>query len=510
MAGIIEPINGQDKDQKAEIYLNNNQAERVQIQETEIDLLNIFTYMKLSRSVFVWLIIAFVTLGVFLPYTYGLYSTHTPSVYAVISYEYGAAGDMKTPDGRTLDVTLLSSSNIIANAIKKSRLPQQINPVDVANNIHIKHVLTGESKQRKEILEKVGSEKATTTSPLEYIADMQAAASYSYRNRYIIQLDNKYGETYLSGEEMEELLNNIIAEYKSYFYANYGSFRLPDNTIKDIDIEELDYIEWLDNMTDVLNSLSAYCTAMNKTGFATYRSVEKGFTFNDINRLITLTKETRIDYLYSFVYYNYLAKNSDNVVTRYSYTLRNLERDLSVLNENITTGANIIENYRINNILISRQGNGEDGGNSIKAKSVTDYYNNLILEQAERYDEKAALLVRMNAIRDKIDGFSNKAGYASRAAIAEEEIRDINELCLRIYNLVEGLSNEIVNSESFSGAYITSIDASYTGGFLSENLKNMMMGAAIGALAAFAAWVLYGVVKELQNGSGKAGMNDRG
>ncbi len=492
-------VNNQYRDQR--LYSQPRQV-------IEINILNIFRYMKKAKGIFIWLMIICFSVGTAVPYMWGLLKTHVDEVKALISFEYEEAGELLTPDGRKLDVNQITSSNVIAKALKNSGLQDTLSSGVVSNNMSISRMLTDESRQKKEILKKLSESNANTGNPSEYIENLQNAINYTYKNQYVITLKNGFGSegsmVYLTGDDLSTLLNNIVAEYKDYFFETYGDFTFPDNKIDDVSLEELDYIEWLDNMVTILDSLSDYCEEMDESDFSNYYSSKNGFSFSDINRLIKIVKNTKVDYLYSYVYYNCLAKDTDSVITKFNYSLKNLKYTIDVVNENITNGAKLIETYKINSILINRQMNGSGDDSVIRANSVTDYYNNLVLQQAKYYEEKADLLVIADGLQDKINGFSGNKATAEKIAIAENEIAEVNSLCRQLFNLVNGLAEEIAGSETFAGSYITSVDATYDWGFFSANKKNILMGAVLGVFIAGIAWCVYGFIKEVANVARKA------
>ncbi len=506
MAENYESVTGQSKDSKVEIYLNNSRNEQYQEQQTEIDLLNVLVNMKNTRQIFLWLTAVCMVIGMLFPYFGVMFKTHVEEVSAVIGFQYDEASEMLTPDGRPLDVNMIASSNIVAKAIENTGIEKNLSVSAVSNNLTVSRMLTEDAKQRKEIIEKLISANISTGAPSEYINDLQEAMNYTYKDQYVIKLKNGFGESgnFLSEEDLVALLNNIIVEYKKYFFETYGNFKLPENSIDDIRLEELDYIEWLDNMVAILDALSDYCTSEEMEEFKDYRSVKTGFSFGSIDKLISLIKTSKVDYLYSYVYYNCLAKEADNVITKFNYSQRALKQKLDVVNVNIENGTNLIENYKINNILINRQSSSDGEDAVIKAKSVTDYYNNLVLNQAKLYAEKAELQVKYDDIQDKINGFSKNSASAGHLAIAETEIKEVNALCRRVYNLVNGLAEEIASSETFAASYVTSVDATGEGGFFSANLKKIAMGGGIGLVISVALWGMFAFIKEIKDSTKRA------
>ena len=495
-----------DKDGKIEVLLRNDDT---YTEEAELSLFNVFVNMRKTLRLYAWIILLCLSIGLAAPYSIMLLKDKTASVSGVITFQYAKASDGQTPDGRTLDVNLLKSSNIIAQAIKKTHLSKEISVNSVAQNISISRMLSDNAKKQLEIMQKMDDATIDMKEPEKYVDFVNGMGTGSYRNQYIVTLNNGFGNenssVTLSGSEMASLLNNIIDEYETYFFDTYDSFTLPDNTIEDISVEELDYIEWLDNMDDILNSLSNYCTSEEHGRFLNYRSKDDGLSFADINRMINLIRSARVDYLYAYVYYNGLAKDKERILTRFQYTLRNINHSLDSLNENITNGEQLIANYKNSNILVSRQNMGDTETEDINIPSITEYYNNLILKQANMYSDKFSTELSIKNLNEKISIFSKSYVSSSKLAVGEKEIVEVNDICRKLYELARRHAEEIVNSETYRNSFITEIGATDDSKFFSGDLiKKMLIGGAAGAFLGFALWFCKAFITEWKDADRRA------
>ena len=510
MAEKYDLVARPEKDSKVEIYLNNPEPVMMDDSEGEISLMNVFAYMKKARGFFAWITIVCMIVGVLVPYVAGLMGSPAESVSAVITFHYDGAENLKAPDGSELDVGFIMSSYVLSDAVRSTHLSKDVSINSVSQNMKVSRMLSEDTQKMMEILQKMDGSSPNADDPSKYISAVKDV-EYTYKNQYIITLNNGFStgganskKVYLNGAELALLLNNTIDVYRKYFFETYDSFRLPDNTIEDISLDELDYIEWLDNMYTVLDSLSDYCADEGKGTYLQFRSETNGLSFNDIRKMIQLVRSTRVDYLYSYVYYNYLAKDKDRLVTKFNYSLRSLNHDLNTVNSNITDGATLIENYKNNNILLNRRATDEGDDKDLSAKSVTDYYNNLIMKQSGLYTQKATISTKIDNLQKKITGFSRSSGTASKMALVDQEIKEVNDICREIYDLVKNLAVEISESETYKSSFITTIDASYYGGFFSDNGKKIAIGCAAGLFLGLAAWFVYGFAKELKESSRKA------
>ncbi len=498
------PLN--DNDSKIEVLLKNDESlER----DDDLNLLNIFTNMKKSFRLYSWIILLCFAIGLLAPYSILLIKDKTPSVSAVVTYQYSAASEGKNPDGSNLDVNILKSSNIISSALKSTHLSKDISASAVAQNIFISRMLTDGSKKSLEIMQKMDEATIDMQEPEKYVDFINSMNTGSYRDQYIVTLQNDFGtdesSVSLNGDEMASLLNNIIDEYEKYFFETYDVFSLPDNTIDDISVEELDYIEWLDNMDNILDSLSSYCTNEAHGRFLNYRSKIDGLSFADINRMINLVKSARVDYLYAYVYYNGMAKDKERIITRFEYSLRNLNHSLAVIEENISNGASLIENYQTGNILISRQSVGDNETQDITTKSVTEYYNSLIIKQADLYGQKSSTELSIDNLNDKIRLFTKGPSSKAKIENVESEIVEVNGICKQLYDLARRHAEEIVESETYRNSFITEINATDTNKFFSGNLiKKVLIGAAAGIFLGCAMWFVSAFTAEWKEADRRA------
>jgi len=218
--------------------------------------------------------------------------------------------------------------------------------------------------------------------------------------------------------------------------------------------------------------------------------------------MINLIKSTRVDYLYSYIYYNSLAKDRDGLITKLNYQKRSLDHELNIVKQNIADGAALIASYKNSNILINKQSSNSEDTESqdITTKSITDYYNSLILKQSDFFASKNNTELELNNLNDKIRRFSS--GYASPGKLAsvDQEIASVNNICRQLYDLVRDHAIEIRDSEAYRNSFITEINAYYIGGFFnSANVKSILMGGVIGLLVGFVIWFGNSLMKEIRD-----------
>nr|MCR5329764.1 hypothetical protein [Lachnospiraceae bacterium] len=464
----------------------------------EIDLVRVFENMGKKKKIYAWIIIACLLIGLAAPLLMAEMAEKTGRVSAVITLLYPEAKQQLAPDKTPLDMNYIASSYIIQNALNKAKLSTSIPISAIERNISITSLLSEDTRQRLEVVEKLTDESKDYGEVLN--------VNYVYEGRYIITLENGFStdpearkKTYLEGNDLSNLLNGIVTAYNEYFFETYMDFKLPDNTKDSYASEELDYVERLDNMVELLNALSRYCTDKEKGEFLTYRSLKDGMSLADINECIRLVKDIDVDYLYSYVYFNNISKDADSMLTKFAYTLRNLEMDLSRINDSIADNAMLISEYKNDNIVVSMS----EQGTSQVSSSVTDYYNDLIKTQAGYFESKAALNENIANINDLVNGFKSVSTKKAQMKYVANELVSLTGICNSLYDLVEEHASEIINSDFYRNSYVDFIGAQYIDEsfFNASTVKKTAIGAAVGLFLGIVIWGMDGLITEIKRGS---------
>lgn len=501
MSDINEKIKNlkTDDDSKVQVVIKKEDRENLD----ELNLLHIFVNMKQKGRIYAWLIVLCMLVGLAAPMLMSELAEKTEDVTAVITFEYPGGEKLLVPgsiddtkkEPEYLDLNYIASSYILQNAINKTKLSKNISASALAANIKLEKLLTDATRQELEVMSQVLDADNKLAGDVKEV-------TYNYENQIIITLSNGFGskkdkkKTYLDGGELSSLLNSIADEYSDYFFDTYSTLILPNSDIANLDMASMDYIERLDSMLDVLNTLEQYCRDPEKEEYLNYRSKMDGMSFADICDCIKLVKDIDVDYLYAYVYFNCIAMDRNTTVTKYEYSLRNAMQAMKILNENIDTNANVIANYKNDNILVA----STEGDAKQLSTAVTDYYNELILKQAEYYVEQSDTQTTIDNLNDKISGFKNSSSSATQLSYVENELDSIYNICCELYKLTVAHASEIIDSDFYRNSYLTIIGAQYDGeSFMSAaTVKKAAIGAVVGAVLAAFIWCFDGLVMEFK------------
>lgn len=482
-----------ENNKKVEVLLKREEG----VVETELNLLNVFSNMNKKKNIYVWIIILFMLIGLSIPMYMAEHNKETERVSALITFLYPDAKRQKTPDGKDLNIRYITSSYVLQNALKKTKLTNNPSISAIERNITIETLLAESTRKNLEVLQKV----TETNKNFASVSDLK----YQYDGKYIITLSNGFSTAsdtvYLSGNELSNLLNNIIESYNEYFFMTYSNMTLPDNNLDSIINSDLDYIERLDEIIKLFNSLSAYCTDKTKKEYLTYRSKKDGLSFLDLNDYIKLTKDIDVDYLYSYIFANNITKGKQATLTKFEYNLTNTEREFNAILASIENNSSLITEYKNDNIAISLSEEAANKTGSI----VTDYYNRLIINQADYYEKKAELGEQIANLNYKISGFNSNKNDQSQINYVEKEIEKLKNSCKIIYDLTKEHAEEIIESASYKNSFISYIGSQYKGNsiFNTANIKKVLTGMFAGIFIAIFLWGLDGLIVEIKASSHK-------
>ena len=498
-----------DDNRPIELHVKREQTEEYQ----ELDLVNVFLNMGRKKKIYAWLIAACLLVGLMVPLAMAQMKGKTESVSTVLTLLYPGADKEYAPGElakvtqergyvpATINMGDIKSSYVLRNAVNRARLSVNVPIAAIESNIRVERMLTDESRRSIEVAGKaMEADKKNYESALEVV--------YTYSGKYTVTLDNGFTtdpngrhKTFLSNGDMTSLLNSIMYCYNDFFFRTYMNMEFPENKTAVIMDENLDFIERLDEMVSFLEDLSAYCTDEAKGDYLLTPSKLDGLSLSDINDCIALVRSNNVDYLYAYVFYNSVARSNDTMVTRYEYLLRDLNNRLEGLDGEIANNDALISEYRNDEIVVnlSEQGVGE------VSSAATDYYNSLIMEQADNYREQAEMLEEAEGMENKLNGLRNRYSYAAQIKYVEDEIDSLAGICERLYNITSDHAGEIMTSESYRNSFMTHIDAQYRKASLlsASTIKKMLIGMVAGGMVAVVVWGFDGLAAEFMRGRKK-------
>lgn len=472
---------------------------RPQSNEVTIDLGNVFHNMKMKRRIFSWLLVFCLVVGLCVPLL--LYQFNRPmltvSSVAVLRYEvkvgdseYVPVTDLTAPDGEPLDLNQITSSYVLQTALDGLSLSQPVTAAQLRNNIRIQTILTEESSRVKEALAGLAEAKDSKAYTRLETAEMK------YQNRFVVSLANGFGKedsrvkTELKDDELKQVLDRVLTVYNDYLVKTYADIKLPEDKFSAIDIQELDILESLDLLRAGIDDLLGYMSKKTDAVRA-YRSSKTGRSLEDWEETLKTFRNINVDYLYTLVSEDAVTRDKTALLTTWKYQLRITQNELDKVSAEITETQKILDTYQNDNIYISMQ----ESDDTRTTQAATDYYNNLVLQQAENYRTARELRLTAQDYEDRILRMEAATGTQVTEAVEEELSRSL-DTAKSLYGQVREHMEEVFSSSMYTQYEEHSVPQGKLQNFLVANLKKMLIFGVVGVVIACGLWFLAGLAPE--------------
>ena len=460
---------------KIDLYINNNEEEA-----KGISIMNVFSRLKQRFHIYVWVMVIGLLAGLLAPTLMYTFKDKQESAVAILGLDYANAEKSKAPDGSNLDITYLKSSYIVQNALNNVTLSKEVSTASVQSNLVITGILTDETRQKMEIINKLEEVKNVDFS--KYLAEF----TKEYRAQYVISLNNGFGtgnnKVRLSSSDLSHLLSAVTNAYNDYFVETYQDIELPTNEIDAINIDFLDYLDILDKASDSLSNLQAYCN--NRANLMSGYRASNGFSFNDLAGMIGDLRDANIKDLYSYIYLNNVCKDRYVLLNTYQNSKENYQNQLTVVESDIATTYQAMQDCEKDIIEIK-----DTSGSSETFQLKSAYYNQLVLDYSNLNAQKTALEEKIAMLDYRIDKLNGPEATQQEKDAVEAEIQDIMAISKDLFTLVSDSSNELFYSNAYQNRYMHSV-TTYESESLSDNLKTFVMGALVGLFLGAAIWVV--------------------
>lgn len=504
-----------DRDAQIQVVVNSPGGD-----EDTIDLSRVFHTMKLKRRVFAWVLVLCIAIGACAPLALYQFTKEPLTVSSVVTLKYQivdptmtdemleALGpdeeipmvpveDLTAPDRTELDLNQITSSYVLQSALDGLALSGPVTPSLLRGNMVIERILTEDSRRQQEVAASMVEDKNSQA----YSAVQELRLRYE--NTFVVSLTNGFGDPdgkkfELTDEELRLVLDRVLSAYNDYMVTTYAQIKLPDDEITAIDTQGIDLLESLDQLRAAVNDLYDYCDGMS-ADIKAYRSWRTGRSLTDWMETLETVREVNVEYLYSYIYTNSILKDKKTMITNYQYQLRDAQTKLDVVNEDIETTRQILEQYKNDQIFVSMQ----ESDTAKSTQTTTDYYNDLVLQQAENYSKAEKLETTITDLQDKIASLEANTYTTSteRETIQEAETELDNAISAshEVFQAINDHMAEILESPMYTTYVEHSASLGKQDNFLKASLKNIIIGIVAGAVIGCGLWFLSGLAPEFRH-----------
>ena len=336
----------------------------------------------------------------------------------VIQYTNSAAKEGYTPDGSPLNVEEIYSSTVIDAAMADLGFHSNID--SVRSNCYVEEVVPETQQKLNEALVEKGEDPS-------YVTD-------TYRVYFIG--NNDTGEDYAWN-----MLDAIIKNYYEFYAGKYVEEPLQGNGVSVLAEGNYDYVESTQVMEDSISEMLDYLLS-KREDYPYFRSVDTGYTYNDLYRIYRLLYNYEIPGLYAAILSNAETNDSDLLVSR-------LTKDCEVMDYHYQSAENGTES-----ILKDVEYNHEHSNKETTYDGLIQEYVDLNIDVRQKTIEKEhkEYLLSVFEAEDHAQG---------RKTFSSEEIREkINrcaELANKYYQYVENTGREL--NRQLSANYLAMISS---------------------------------------------------
>ena len=395
------------------------------------------------------LIFLLAVLGSTLVYFYGRSQQHYVAS-TVIQYTNNGAKEGYTPDGSPLNVEEIYSSTVIDAAL--ADLGYQSNIDSIRSNCYVEEVIPENQQKLNEALLEKGEDPS-------YVTD-------TYRVYYVG--DNDTGEDYAWN-----MLDAIIKNYYEFYAEKYVEEPLQNNGVSVLTEGNYDYIESAQVLDDSVSEMLDYLLK-KRASQPYFRSVETGYTYDDLYRIYSFLYDYEIPSLYAAILSNAETNDIDLLMSRLTKDCEDIQ--LTIENRQVRTESlkKLIDNYvERNKEMMDYHYHSSSTWNNGTEYILKDVEDNR--EQSSKdttYDELVQEYVSLNTdIRQKtiekkhkeylLSVFKTALRTERQETFSPEEIRNKLDHCVNLateyYQYVENTGHEL--NRYLSANYLTMISS---------------------------------------------------
>ncbi len=476
------------KDNGDYVQVNQNR-----IQDSELDLINVFSNMGKKKRLIAYLLVLAILVGFTIGALYSGFehiSGKGSYARAMITFQFDGIESGLDPNGADFDVNLIKSPYVIQSALLAKGYDESY-VEKVRENLSIEGVIPKDALERITIINKMAQRDPKY---YEQILDV----SY-FPSEYVLHL---YDDGTFSSKELPKILDGIIDSYKQYFMETYANAEVLSVTLNLLNGDDYDYGESIDLVTTQMNIMLSYVRERMKES-SDFRASSTGLSFQDIVTSLEFVKTVDINRLSSYVQSKSLTKDRFRQQEYYEYMIRNCSNRISELQTRLDSLANTISSYEKDPVVIV-----SSSDSTLEYGEKNEYYDSLITEQQTLTREIAQTNTNLNQYYLLLSQLSDTESSANQEAYdyADSLLNKINSKISSWVGLIEETTQEYYATTRFSNAVKKTVSAQYVvdGGAI-HIIKNLVIPAAILVVLVLMWWCCRGVKEELLAARERAG-----
>ncbi len=475
---------------KAGIQVNQNK-----IQDSELDIVNVFSNMGKKRRLIAYLLVLAILVGSTVGVLYsGLEHFVGNGSYAraMVTFLFDGIESGLDPNGAAFDVNLIKSPYVIQTALLENGYDESY-VEKVRENLSIDGVIPKDAIERITIVNKMALKDSKY---YEQLLDV----SY-FPSEYILYL---YDDGTFSSKELPKILDGIIDSYKQYFMDTYANTEVLSVTSNLLSGDDYDYGESIDLVTTQMDIMLSYVRERMKEA-PDFRASSTGLSFQDIVKSLEFVKTVDINRLSSYVQSQSLTKDKTRQQEYYEFMIRNCSDKMSELQTRLDSVVENIRSYEKDPVVIV-----SNSDSTMEYGQKNEYYDSLITEKQNLTKEIAQTNTSLNQYYLLLSQLSESSSFANQDAYdyADSLLEKLNKTITSWVDLIEETTQEYYATTLFSNAVKKTVPAQYVvDGGLSHILKNIAIPSAVLVVLVLIWWYYRGAKEEILKARERAEKN---
>ncbi len=404
---------------------------------------SILRYLKQFRL----LIFLLSVIGALAVFFYGNSQQHYIAS-AIIQYTNDGAKEGYTPDGSPLNVEEIYSSTVIDAAL--TDLGYRANIDSIRSNCYVEEVIPETQRKLNAALLEKGEQPSyvTDTYQVYFIGDKNTGEDYAWN-----------------------MLDAIIKNYYEFYAEKYVDEPLQGNGVSALAKGNYDHMESTQVLEDSVSEMLDYLLS-KRAAYPYFRSVETGYTYNDLYRIYDFIYKYEIPSLYAALLTDAESNDIELMVSRLTKDCEDLQLYFKNRQDRVDYLKKLIENYSNSNkaMMDYHYQSAENGTESILKDVEYDHehsgskettYDGLIQEYVDLSIDIRQKTIELEHKKYLLSVFETAHRAEGQKTFSPGEIREMIDHCAdlvtRYYQYVEDTGRELNRQQSAN--YLTMINS---------------------------------------------------
>ena len=315
-----------------------------------------------------------------------------------VEFSFEGAPEGLAPNGYRFDLNGLQSDEVLEAALKDAGLDGTYTADQIRGNMIIAGVYP------KDIVEQMTGYESLLTGDAGKIS----AGDY-HATLYSVTLYNDFDKN-ISKENLEKILEAVMAEFRVYFEKTYSMFLAKDPMLENL--SDYDYPQQLEILSGAVSRNKGYADEMAEK-HPDFLVNKEGFS--DISARYESLESTDLERLKGLITMNALSKDTDRIVAQYENQIKVLKIRLQELQTEAENIDDLIARYNKDGIIyVSTSGALQKVGNTSAAT-----YDALVARKQEIADSIADLNKELAQVQLKLSDIIGAAAAEIIAAVTE-------------------------------------------------------------------------------------------